>query len=97
MFLILTSKPGQFRTELGAGLREVEAWEYHAHGRTRARFVIAELEGTTKVRIVDEGDYPVVNQVPSKFFPKFDTIEAARAELNQLSGASSSGTTLVKL
>ena len=40
MFLILTSKPGQFRTELGADLREVEAWEYHAHGRTRARFVI---------------------------------------------------------
>jgi hypothetical protein len=97
MFLILTSKPGQFRTELGADLHEVEAWEYHAHGRTRAKFVIAELAGATKIRIVDEGAYPVVNQVPSKFFPKFDTLEAARAELRQLSGAASTGTTLVRL
>ena len=97
MFLILTSKPGQFRTELGADLREVEAWEYHAHGRTRAKFVIAELDGTTKIRIVDEGAHPVVNQVPSKFFPKFDTLEAARRELHQLSGSGSCGTTLVKL
>lgn len=97
MFLILTSKPGQFRTELGADLREVEAWEYHAHGRTRAKFVIAELEGTTKIRIVDEGAHPVVNQVPSKFFPRFETLEAARHELQQLSGSATSGTTLVRL
>ncbi len=97
MFLILTSKPGQFRTELGDDLRQIEAWEYHAHGRTRARFVIAELDGTAKIRIVDEGAHPVVNNVPSKFFPKFETLEAARHELQQLSGSASSGTTLVKL
>lgn len=97
MFLILTTKPGQFRTELGAPLRQVEAWEYTAHGRVRAVFMIAELEGDTKIRIVDEGPHPVVNQVPSKFFPQFATLEEARNELHKLSGSRSGNVSLARL
>lgn len=97
MFLILTSKPGQFRTEPGAELRLVETWEYVAHGRTRAQFVIAELDGEAKIRIVDEGTHPVVNHVPSKFFPRFETLEEARHELHQLCGSRSGHVSLTKL
>lgn len=97
MFLILTTKPGQFRTEPGADLKQVEAWEYAAHGRVRAQFVIAELQGEARIRIVDEGPYPVVNHVPSKFFPRFETLEAARRELHQLSGARSGNVSLTRL
>ena len=83
MFVILTSKPGQFRTELGEGLKAVESYDYMFYGRKRAHFVIAELEGNPKVRIVEEPS-ALVNQVPSKFLPKFPTLEEAREELGTL-------------
>jgi hypothetical protein len=84
MFVILTSKPGQFRTEPGTGIVPVEAWDYIFGGTRRARFIIADLVAETRVRVVDEAPPPRVNLVPSKFLPKFDTIAAARAELAQL-------------
>jgi hypothetical protein len=84
VFIILTSKPGIFRTELGDALKPVESYDYVFCGRTRARFVIATLEGEAKVRIVEESAGGAVNDVPSKFLPKFETIEEARAELRQL-------------
>jgi len=83
-YVILTSKPGQFRTELVDGLQPLETYDYLFCGRPRARFVIAELAREVKVRIVDEAAAPVVNLVPSKFLPRFDSLEKARAELRQL-------------
>ena len=97
VYVILTSKPGQFRTELGDNLRPVEAYDYIAHGRNRARFVIAEVIHAGKITIIDEGTPAVVNCVPSKFFPKFDSIEKARHELDQLAHSGSGETGLVKL
>jgi hypothetical protein len=85
-YVILTSKPGQFRTELVDGVHAVEAYDYLFCGRPRARFVIAELAREVKIRIVDEAGAPVVNLVPSKFLPRFATLEKARTELNQLAG-----------
>lgn len=84
MYVILTSKPGQFRTELVDGLTAVEAWDYLFHGVRRARFVIAALERETKVRVVDEAPPPVVNMVPTKFLEHFDSLEDARKELAHL-------------
>jgi hypothetical protein len=83
-YVILTSKPGQFRTEVTEGLEALEAWDYLCFGRKRAGFVIAKLERPTRVRIVDETPPPVVNLVPSKFLPKFDSLERARRELQEL-------------
>ncbi len=91
MFVILTSKPGQFRTEGGEGLSPVEAWEYLCAGRLRARFVIARLEAPTRVRIVDEAPPPVTSEVPSKFLPTFDSVEGALAELRQLASKGGGG------
>ncbi|RVT95919.1 ferredoxin [Rhodovarius crocodyli] len=82
MFVILTSKPGQFHTEPGPGLTPVEAWDYVFCGNIRAHFVIAELSAASRVRIVDESG--PVNSVPTKFLESFDTIEDARKELRTL-------------
>jgi hypothetical protein len=97
MYVILTSKPGQFRTEPGANLRPVESYDYFAHGRNRARFVIAEVLRPGKISVVDEGEPAVVNAVPSKLFPKFDSLEKARQELNQLAHSGNGKTRLLKL
>jgi len=86
MFVILTSKPGQFHTELGEGLIAVESYDYLFCGRKRAQFVIAELKEEMKIRIVEESGSPVVNLVPSKFLPSFDSLEKARRELGTLAG-----------
>lgn len=84
MYVILTSKPGQFRTEVGADLRPVEAYDYMFYGRLRARFLIAELSGETRVRLIDETEPVTVNHVPSKFLEKFQTVEGARRQLQHL-------------
>ena len=83
-YVILTSKPGQFRTEIVDGLVPVEAYDYLFFGRCKARFVIARLDGERKVRVVDETPPLAVNLVPTKFLEKFDSAEQARHELGQL-------------
>ena len=97
MYVILTSKPGQFRTELVAGLQAIEAYDYLFCGRKRAHFVIAELAAEVRIRIVEEGARPAVNEVPSKFLPHFATLEQARAELRQLAGNGALDAALVRL
>ncbi len=95
MYVILTSKPGQFRTEIGPLLQPVEAYDYVFYGRVRAHFVIAGLGGPTKVRVVDETEPPSVNLVPSKFLEKFDDVAAARRELQHLCSFGSMDAVLV--
>jgi hypothetical protein len=84
MYVILTSKPGQFRTEPTPGLAPVEAWDYLLHDKQRARFVIAAVEGTPRIRVVEEADPALVNSVPVKFLQHFDTLEGARREIRTL-------------
>ena len=96
MFVILTSKPGQFRTELGDHLQALETYDYMFCGRKRAQFVIATLLRDAKTRIVDESAPAVVNLVPSKFLPKFETLDAARDELKSLAGSSLTDIALVR-
>ena len=84
MFVITTSKPGQFRTETGEGFVALEAYDYRIDGRLRARFVISRLEQERPVRVIDETEPVTVNIVPPKFLERFDTLEAARSELQHL-------------
>lgn len=100
MYLVLTSKPGQFRTEIGDGLVAVESYDYVFCGRIKARFVIAELTGllaSTRVRVVDESGEPSVNSVPAKFLEKFDSVADARRELEHLTSFGSIDTALVRV
>ena len=96
MFVVLTSKPGQYRTEIGAGVRAVEAYDFRFCGQVLAQFVVAELIGEEKIRVVDEAPPPVVNEVPVKFFEKFASVEAARRELQTLVASGRVTTELVR-
>ena len=75
MYVIVTSKPGLFHTELTDGLEPIEAYDYVFGDTKRAHFVIAALRRDIKVVVVDEAEPPVVNRVPSKFLEKFDQKE----------------------
>lgn len=84
MYVILTSKLGQYRSEAGPGLVPVEAWDYLFAGKLRARFVIARLEAATRITLIEDEPPHVVNSLPSKFLPRFESVQAARDELAQL-------------
>lgn len=97
MYVILTSKPGQFRTEIVDGLRPLESYDYLFYGNKKANFVIAELLNETKVRVIDESwNTPIVNNVPSKFLEKFSTAEDALKELRHLTSFGTMDTALHK-
>jgi hypothetical protein len=97
MYVILTSKPGQFRTEVTAGLAAVESYDYTYCGRMRAHFVIAKIDAPTRVRIVDETPPKVVNLVPTKFLEKYKTVEGARRELQDLATKGGAQAALTKV
>ncbi|MBP0619130.1 ferredoxin [Cupriavidus consociatus] len=84
MFVLLTSRPGQFRTEPTDGMTAVEAYDYVFYGKRTARFVIAELAADTRVRVQEETPPGVVNLVSTRFLEKYATLEAARAALREL-------------
>ena len=98
MYVILTSKVGQFRTEIVDGLRPVASYDYLFYGSKKATFVIAELLKDTKVKVVDEAwSPPIVNEVPCKFLEKFETPERAFSELQHLTTFGHMDTALRKL
>lgn len=84
MYVILTSKPGQFTTVIRDGVRPLEAYDYFFYGTKKAHFVIAELlDERAKIRVVEDGT-AIVNDVPSKFLEKFESIEGAFNEIKHL-------------
>lgn len=97
MFVILTSRPGQYRTEAGDGLEVREAYDYMFYGQNKARFVIAALLRDVKVRVIDETPPERVNEIASKFLQKFETLEAARAQLASLASFGGMDTALRKV
>ncbi|GAB2814153.1 hypothetical protein GCM10027276_13630 [Comamonas piscis] len=84
MYVILTSKPGQYHTQANADIQLIEAWDYHFCGRLLARFALGELLRETKVQVIEEGPGGTTNRVPSKFLERFDSLEQARQELQHL-------------
>jgi hypothetical protein len=97
MFVILTSKTGQFRTELAHGMHARETYDYRCCGEMRARFVIAELHDAAKIRVVDETPPETTCEVPTKLLTKFATLDQARDELSQLTRFGTIDTTLEKI
>lgn len=80
-YLILTSRPGVYRTEPGPECQPVAAFDYLWCGRLRARYLIARLDAPARVRVIDEGEPASVNLVPTKFMPAFASVQDAHAEL----------------
>jgi hypothetical protein len=84
MYLILTSKPGKYVSEPLSGIHTVEAYDYFFYGEKKAQFAIAEVsDERARVRVIEDGT-GIVNDVPFKFFPKFETIQGALNEIRHL-------------
>lgn len=84
MYVVLTSKPGQYRTEPSADINIVESWNYMFYGRLLATFAIGQLRNETRVRVVEEDAEGTINWVPSKFLERFESLSDAKKELEQL-------------
>ncbi|MBT2736985.1 hypothetical protein [Bacillus sp. ISL-7] len=89
-YIVLTNKD-TFQTILeNDGLKPIETYHFYFFDNLKAKYTIAEvLDETIKIRLFEnfEGK-EYVNQIAVKFFEKFDTIEAAREELNEIVKAS---------
>ena len=84
MYLILTSKPGIYRSQPLSGMRTVDAYDYFFYGEKKAHFAIAELtDDRARVRVIEDGT-EIINDVPCKFFPKFETMQGALNEIRHL-------------
>ena len=95
VYVILTSKPGVFRTEADeAAVDILETYDYAFYGRVLAVYRIGRLRGDTKLIVTEETPPYVVNRVPSKFLEKFASVEAARKELAHLTRFGSMESTL---
>lgn len=87
MYLIATSKPGDYEARLENGVRPVETYHYMFHGRLHAIYTIAQADGPgARVSIVDAEDPRCVSRIPVKFFGDFDDLAEARREIEQLVG-----------
>jgi len=86
MYVVLTTRPGEFRTEMSPGVHPVETYDYIFYGRKRASFTIARLSDLvhTRIRIVEDEPPQIVNDVPCKLFEKFASVDEARHELRTL-------------
>jgi hypothetical protein len=84
VYVILTTRPGKFRTELEHGLCAVETWDYVFYGRRLARFTIARLDANARIRIVDETDPRIVNRIPARLVEQHESVERAREALRTL-------------
>lgn len=85
-YVVLTSKPGQYRTEFTGKLTPAEAWDYIYCGRHLATFVIASLHGEARIRVVEESGDATVNDMPTRFLEKFSDRDAAFRALQVLVG-----------
>jgi hypothetical protein len=86
MYIVLTSRPGQYRSEPTPGITPIETHDYFYGERHVAAFVVAQLEGEARVRIVEETVPQAVNLVPTKFFEKFATVRDALQSIEELAG-----------
>ncbi|RTZ45433.1 ferredoxin [Candidimonas sp. SYP-B2681] len=96
MYVILVSKPGKYRSEVGPEARVIESYEYRYCGKIKAIYQLVKLDSDIRIRITEDDPPHVVNNVPSKFLEKFETIEQARVELNHLAQFGGQEATMVR-
>jgi len=83
-YVLLTSRPGEYRTEPGSGVEVIAAYEYRFYGRLKAVFAIARIEEGARVRIIEDVPGGSINNIATRQMEKFDTPEEAYAELVSL-------------
>ena len=96
MYIILTSKPGRFKSEICGSAKLIEAYMYTFFKDLKAKFFIYQINGDIKIKITDETPPMVTNYFSSKFLEKFTSIEEARSELKTLAPANNPNIQLTK-
>lgn len=84
MYVVLTSKPGVYRTEPGVGTTLLKAYEYKFYGKTKAVFSIARIDEGARVTIIEEGEGGTVNNISTRQMEKFGSEQEAFNELEGL-------------
>lgn len=87
MYIVLTSRPGEYRSEPTPGITPVETHDYYYGTRHVAAFVVAKLDGAARVKIIEDAPPHGENLVPTKFFEKFSSVAEALASLEALVGS----------
>lgn len=89
-YIVLTNKD-TFQTSLeNDGLEPVETYHFYFFDKLKAKYTIAKvLDEKIKIKLFEEFEgKEYVNHIGVKFFERFETIEAAREELNEIVKAS---------
>lgn len=89
-YIVLTNKD-TFQTILkNDGLEIVETYDFYFFEKLKAKYTIAKiLDENIKIQLYEQYEgKEYINQISVKFFEKFDTLEAAREELNEIVKAS---------
>lgn len=84
MYVVLTSKPGIYRTEPGVGTTILRAYEYKFYGKTKAVFSIAFIDDGARVTIIEEGEGGTTNNISTRQMEKFSSEQDAYQELEGL-------------
>jgi hypothetical protein len=87
---VLTNK-NTFQTILkNDGIEPVETYDFYFFGDLKANYTIVKvLDENIKIQLFEKYEgKEYVNNISVKFFEKFDTIEAAREELQEIVKAS---------
>lgn len=96
MYIVLTTKPGEYRSEGNGGVEIIASYEYRFYGKTKAIFSIAKISDQARVLIIEEGPGGTTNNITTRQMEKFDSVEAAYAELEGLTNFGSIQAELVK-
>ncbi|MED1472256.1 hypothetical protein [Bacillus salipaludis] len=89
-YIVLTNKD-TFQTSLeNDGLEPVETYHFYFFDKLKAKYTIAKvLDEKIKIKLFEEFEgKEYVNHIGVKFFERFETIEDAREELNEIVKAS---------
>lgn len=95
-YVVLTSKPGVYRSETSMNVDIVETYDYVFYGKTKAVFQIARVVPDAKVRIVEEAPPHIVNLVPARVMEQFTSLDDARRAVNQLANFGTLDAALVR-
>lgn len=97
MYVLITSKPGEYDAIPGDGVTPVKRFDYFFYDRKRASYVIAEVQSSSaRVGIRELDEQGTCNSVPIKFFESFESVEDAEKELASLAQVGDGNVSLVE-
>lgn len=97
MYVLITSKPGEYDAIPGDGVTPVKRFDYFFYDKRRASYVIAEVKSpSARVDIRELGEQGTCNSVPIKFFESFESVEDAENELAGLAQVGDKHVSLVE-